>query len=72
MPSFKVILISRRSKKDNTCPLALRITSDRRSKYFYLNIFILEEQWDEINQKVRKNQLLPVNLKNILNTIGQE
>jgi len=42
-------------RADNTYPLALRVTSDRRSKYLYLNIYILQEQWDEVNQRVRKN-----------------
>jgi hypothetical protein len=42
-------------RADNTYPLALRVTSDRRSKYLYLNIYILRGQWDEVNQRVRKN-----------------
>jgi len=55
MPSFKVILLKHSRREDSTYPLALRITSDRRSKYIYLNVYILEEQWDKENQRVRKN-----------------
>jgi len=55
MPSFKVILMKSSRRADSTYSLALRITSDRRSKYFYLNIYLLKEQWDEANQRVRKS-----------------
>jgi len=55
VPSFKIMLMKHSRREDSTYPLSLRITSDRRSKYFYLNVFVLEEQWDDKNQRVRKN-----------------
>ena len=55
VPSFKVMLIEHSRRADLTYPLALRIISDRRTKYIYLNIFLNEDQWDESAQKVRKN-----------------
>ncbi|MBN1185377.1 MAG: site-specific integrase [Bacteroidales bacterium] len=33
----------------------MRITADRKSKYIYFNVYIFPDQWDEANQKVRKN-----------------
>src|SRR3990172_2472199 len=55
MASFKIMLIEHKRRADKTYPLALRITADRRSKYLYMNVYLLAEQWDESNQKVRKN-----------------
>jgi integrase/recombinase XerD len=49
------MLIEHSRRADLTYPLALRIISDRRSKYIYLNVFLNEDQWDEAAQKVRKN-----------------
>ena len=55
MASFKIMLIEHKRRADKTYPLAMRITADRLSKYIYMNVYLLADQWDESNQKVRKN-----------------
>jgi integrase/recombinase XerD len=55
MPSFKIILRKTQKREDKTFPLALRITSERRTKYIYLSIYLGKEYWDEKKQRVKKD-----------------
>jgi integrase/recombinase XerD len=55
MPSFKIILRKSQKREDKTFPLALRITSERRTKYIYLSIYLAKEYWDEKKQMVKKD-----------------
>jgi integrase len=53
MSVVKVVL-RKKYKADGTSPLALRITKDRKSSYVYLGYHILEKDWDETKQRVKK------------------
>jgi integrase len=46
--SVKVILDTRRQKKDGTYPVKLRLAFDYNQKYYNLNSFFSEEKWDQI------------------------
>ncbi|MFD1258100.1 phage integrase SAM-like domain-containing protein [Mucilaginibacter terrae] len=65
MSVVKVIL-RKKPKADGTCPLALRITKDRKSSYVYLGYHLLESDWDAVKQRVRKNHVNSVRLNNMI------
>jgi len=51
---FKIIHDQRHPKKDNTCPLKLRIYEGSGYKESSLNIFLLDGEWDADTQTVLK------------------
>ncbi len=53
MASFKIILMKGKKRGDETYPLVLRITSDRKTKYLYLGVNLLKKDWDEKKQRVK-------------------
>ena len=53
--SVAKIVLRKKAKADGTLPLALRITKDRKSNYVYLGYHILENDWDENKQRVKKS-----------------
>lgn len=65
MGVIKVVL---RKKPDATgrMPLALRITKDRKSSYIYVGHSILEKEWDDKTQTVKKSHPNSVRLNNFL------
>lgn len=54
MSSIKIIL-RKEEKADGTCPLAIRITKDRKSSYVYLDYSIEPRHWDKSSQRVKKS-----------------
>lgn len=54
MASVKVILRSKANKKGEH-PLALQIIKDRKSSIIHLGHHILEKDWDEVKQRVKKS-----------------
>lgn len=65
MATVKLVLRTE-SKKDGTCPLAIRITKDRRSSYIYLEYRVRPEDWDAEKQKVKKSHPNATRLNNFL------
>ncbi|WP_259015543.1 site-specific integrase [Emticicia fluvialis] len=63
--SIKAVL---RKKKniDDTYPLTIRITTDRKTTFIYLGYNILEKDWDIVGQKVRKSHPNSVRLNNLI------
>lgn len=53
--TINIILDSRRKKDNNTYPLKVRITIDRKYKDFPLSFFIENRFWDKKLQKVKSN-----------------
>ena len=53
MASVKIIL-RKEVKKDGTCPLAVRITKDRKTSYIYTDYSIHEKHWDAAGERVKK------------------
>jgi hypothetical protein len=52
---FKIILDKRHPKRDNTCPLKLRIYEGNGYKESSLKIFLADGEWDDDSQTVLKN-----------------
>ncbi len=52
---FKIIYDQRHPKKDNTCPLKLRIYEGRSYKESSLGIFLSADEWDDETQTVLKS-----------------
>ncbi len=65
MSSVKVIL-RKKQGQDGTYPLAVRITKDRKTTYLYLGQSVLEEQWDEAAQRVKKSHPNSQRLNNFI------
>lgn len=55
MASIKVVLRTNKTKKDGTCPLAIRITKDRKTKFVFTGKYIFEKDWDAENTKVKRS-----------------
>lgn len=54
MSSVKIVL-RKKKNKEGKYPLALRITKDRKSSYIHLGYDVLETEWDEEKQRVKKS-----------------
>ncbi|MEY3498668.1 MAG: hypothetical protein RL308_337 [Bacteroidota bacterium] len=55
MSSISVLLKKNKQTTSGLYPLYLRIIKDRKAKFISLSIKIEENQWDKLNQKVKKN-----------------
>ncbi len=55
MPASIKIVLRKRKLSDNTYPLALRITKDRKTSFIHLGKNILDEHWDTKTQRVKKS-----------------
>ena len=47
MASIKVVLRKNMIRKDETIPLALRISENYKTNYHWLGHYILEKDWDK-------------------------
>tara|TARA_R110000868_G_scaffold1211_4_gene9408 strand:- start:22219 stop:23436 length:1218 start_codon:yes stop_codon:yes gene_type:complete len=66
MASLKVLLRKNKKKSDQTCPLALRITHNRKTRYIFLGQYILEKHWNEDTQRVKKSHPNSARLNNLI------
>lgn len=66
MASLKVLLRKNKQKSDQTCPLALRITHNRKTRYIFLGQYILEKHWNEDTQRVKKSHPNSARLNNLI------
>ncbi len=55
MANIQVVLRSNKMKKNGTIPLALRISENYKTNYYFLGHSILEKDWDETLKKVKKS-----------------
>lgn len=55
MSSKTKIVLRKKPNKEGLCPLAVRITKNRRSNYMYLGHYIDTKHWDERRRLVRKS-----------------
>ena len=68
MATIKLILWKHDKKKDNTFPLALRITENRKSRYIFTGKYIKEKDWDLTTSKVKKSHPNSTRLNHFLMT----
>ncbi len=54
MANIQIVLRSNKMKKNGTIPLALRISENYKTNYYFLSHSILEKDWDETLKKVKK------------------
>lgn len=66
MASSKIVLRKNKKKSDGTCPLALRIIKDRKTRFIFLGHYILEKDWDSQLCKVKKSHPNSARLNNAL------
>lgn len=65
MATVKLVL-RKKKNKDNTYPLAIRITKDRKSSFIHVGHHIRSEDWDGVAQRVRKSHPNSARLNNLL------
>lgn len=68
MATVKIVLRTNYKKKDGTCPLAIRITKDRKTRYVFTGRYILEKDWNAQEGKVKKSYPNSVYFNNYLLT----
>ena len=66
MASIKLILARHKKKSNGLIPIAIRIIKDRKPKYIWTQQYVQENEWDEINSKVKKSHPNSVRLNNFL------
>jgi len=66
MVTTKLILRPSYRKKDNTVPIAIRITKDRKSRFIFTGQYILEKDWNSNLCKVRSSHPNSARLNNFL------
>jgi len=66
MASVKLVLRTNFVKKNGTCPLAIRITQNRKTSFIYTGKYILEKDWNKDLRKVRKSHPNSTRLNNFL------
>jgi len=55
MASVKLVVRPNKKRKDNTIPIAIRITKDRKTRFIFTGKYVFEKEWDSKNNKVKKN-----------------
>jgi integrase/recombinase XerD len=55
MATIKLLLRRQKTKDNGTAPIYLRLTKDRKAQFISLNVNILEKDWDEDKQRVKKS-----------------
>ncbi len=65
MATVKIVLRDKESK-DGTCPLAIRITKDRRSSFIHIGKSLKKDDWDPVERKVKKSYPNHVRLNNFI------
>lgn len=60
------IILRKKPNKEGLFPLVIRITKDRKTSFVYTGRYIVENQWDEVNKKVRKSHPNSIRLNNYL------
>ena len=66
MASVKLVLRTNFVKKNGTCPLAIRITQNRKTSFIYTGKYILKKDWNKDLRKVRKSHPNSKRLNNFL------
>ncbi len=55
MATIKLLLRRQKAKENGTIPIYLRLTKDRKAQFISLNVSVLEKEWDEEKQRVKKS-----------------
>ena len=55
MATIKLLLRRQKTKENGTAPIYLRIIKDRKAQFISLNVSILEKEWDDDKQRVKKS-----------------
>lgn len=63
--SIKIVL-RKKQKTNDTCPIAIRITKDRKSSFIHTGHYIHEKHWDASNERVKKSHPNSTRLNNYL------
>ncbi|PHQ61613.1 MAG: integrase [Maribacter sp.] len=66
MASIKIVLRTNYKKKNGSCPLAIRITQNRKTHFVYTGKYIQEKDWNKSLCKVRKSHSNSARLNNYL------
>lgn len=67
MASLKFVLRRNKKKNDNTVPIAIRITQNRKSRFVFTGVYINEGDWIETTSKVKKTHPNSARLNHFLN-----
>jgi len=67
MASITPILRVNKQKKDGKCPLAIRITKNRKSTFLFLGHSIDPKHWDQAAKRVKKSHPNSMRLNNLIN-----
>lgn len=66
MASIKIVLRTNYKKKNGTCPLAIRITQNRKTRFVYTGKYIQEKDWNKDLCKVKRSHANSARLNNYL------
>lgn len=72
MATAKLILDTRRKKKDGTCPIKLRTVHNRNTRHKSLGYSVLEKDWDENGQRIKPSCKAFSNVNRINSLLNKE
>ncbi|POY34669.1 hypothetical protein C3K47_19160 [Solitalea longa] len=68
MATLKLFLNTQKINKTGQAPLYLRIIHNRKSRYISLAIYLKENEWDNVNRRVKKNHPNSTRLNKLIAT----
>lgn len=66
MAAIKIVRRINKQKRDGTAPLAVRISKDYKTNYFFTGLYVLEKYWDKVAGKVKSSHPNSKKLNNFL------
>ena len=66
MATIKVLILKHKKRSDGSCPLAIRVTIDRKPKYLYLGHSVLPKDWDEVLGRAKRSHPNSQRLNNLI------
>lgn len=66
MAAIKIVRRKNKQKKNGTAPLAVRISQDYKTSYFFTGLYVFEKDWDNINGRVKSSHPNSKKLNNFL------
>lgn len=66
MAFAKLVLWKYRKKTDGTCSVAIQVTKDRKPQYIHTGYYISEEDWNNVERRVKKSHPNSKRLNNLL------
>jgi integrase len=70
--SVKLVIRDQKARADGTCPIYIRVTSGRKTRYTATGVYVKPRLWNETRQEVRATHELATSMNERLQTLANE